>query len=104
MFAAAGGLQRAGQDRRCRRGRAADDRPYKRVHVSPFPMFSNGNLKTLPFSFFNSQFAPGVVHVAVNDRRYGRVQAGSGGTGNPSPTGAAGRVHVAVNDRRCGRA
>ena len=57
MTAPTGGLQRTGQDRRCGRGRAADDRPYRRVHVSPFSMFSNGNLKTPQFSILNSQFS-----------------------------------------------
>ncbi|MBR6119071.1 MAG: hypothetical protein IKQ04_01995, partial [Oscillospiraceae bacterium] len=51
---------------------------------SQFPMFSNRNLKTpdifnFQLSIFNSKFARGRVHVAVNDRRYGGVRGTAGG-------------------------
>ena len=52
---------------------------------SPFPMFSNGNLKTPQVSILNS---PGRAAMAVNDRRYGRAQAGSGGRRPRSPAAA----------------
>ena len=93
------------------------ERSEKSVSPSPFPMFSNGNLKTPPFSTFNFQFARRGLHVANSVRRYGRacsgrgawpadcrryrrVRAGYGGTGNPSPTGGKRSVPVISSEAR----
>ncbi|MBR6120690.1 MAG: hypothetical protein IKQ04_10285, partial [Oscillospiraceae bacterium] len=55
--------------------------PYPPVPISNVfkSQFENTTIFNFQLSIFNSHFARGRVHVAVNDRRYGGVRGTAGG-------------------------
>ena len=84
----------------CGAGRTSNARPYDgrgrettqtRSPPSPFPTFSNGNLKTPKFSILNSQFSirPERAGAGRRGRRPLRTGAGQGGRAMLVPTTGA---------------